>query len=102
MQFKGKMMYLTIATGWTMSFYLIQILWENIQLIVVEYREFVAWYILLMSLISFVIAYRFGPVTNVRTKKLIQWFLQVCRIAHSNKILSFNIFISFNVFFLFI
>ncbi|KOX70131.1 hypothetical protein WN51_04871 [Melipona quadrifasciata] len=73
---RGKMMYLTIATGWTMSFYLIQILWENIQVIVVEYKEFVAWYILLTSLISFVIAYRFGPVTNIRTKKLIQWFLQ--------------------------
>ncbi|KAF3430226.1 hypothetical protein E2986_11559 [Frieseomelitta varia] len=74
---RGKMMYLTIATGWTMSFYLIQILWENIQLILVEYKEFVAWYILLTSLISFVIAYRFGPVTNIRTKRLIQWFLQM-------------------------
>ncbi|KAK1130279.1 hypothetical protein K0M31_018417 [Melipona bicolor] len=73
---RGKMMYLTIATGWTMSFYVIQILWENIQLIVVEYKEFVAWYILLTSLISFIIAYRFGPVTNIKTKKLIQWFLQ--------------------------
>lgn len=79
-QFKGKLMYLMIATGWTMSFYLIQMLWENIQQIVVQYREWVAWYILLTSLISFVISYRFGPVTNTRTKKLIQWFLQVCKI----------------------
>ncbi|PBC31435.1 nuclear envelope integral membrane protein isoform X1 [Apis cerana] len=74
---RGKLMYLMIATGWTMSFYLIQMLWENIQQIVVQYREWVAWYILLTSLISFVISYRFGPVTNTRTKKLIQWFLQI-------------------------
>lgn len=78
-------MYLMIATGWTMSFYLIQMLWENIQQIVVQYREWVAWYILLTSLISFVISYRFGPVTNARTKKLIQWFLQVCKIIRLTK-----------------
>lgn len=67
-----------IATGWTMSFYLIQALWENAQLIAVMYREWVAWYILITTFISFVICYRFGPVTNTRTKKLIEWFLQVC------------------------
>ncbi|OAD60232.1 hypothetical protein WN48_06161 [Eufriesea mexicana] len=74
---RGKMMYLVVATGWTMSFYLIQMLWENIQLIVIQYREWVTWYILLTSCISFVICYRFGPVTNVRTKKLIEWSLQI-------------------------
>jgi len=68
-------MYLLFAAS--MSVYLVQALWENAQLIAVQYREWVMWYILITSLISFVICYRFGPVTNVRTKKIIQWFLQV-------------------------
>ncbi|XP_033333193.2 nuclear envelope integral membrane protein isoform X1 [Megalopta genalis] len=74
---KGKAMYVMIATGWTMSFYLIQALWENAQLIVIQYREWLTWYILATSLISLVICYRFGPVTNRKTKKLIEWFLQI-------------------------
>ncbi|KAL2741661.1 nuclear envelope integral membrane protein 1 isoform X1 [Vespula maculifrons] len=73
---RGKFMYLMVATGWSMSFYLGQILWENAQLIVSQYREYVMWYILITSLISFLICYRFGPVTNKRTKQIIQWFLQ--------------------------
>ncbi|XP_053986532.1 nuclear envelope integral membrane protein isoform X2 [Hylaeus anthracinus] len=74
---RGKVMYLMVATGWTMSFYLLQGLWENAHLIAVQYKEYVVWYILGTSLISFVICYRFGPVTNPRTKKLIEWFLQI-------------------------
>ncbi|XP_078036807.1 nuclear envelope integral membrane protein [Augochlora pura] len=74
---KGKAMYVLIATGWTMSFYLIQALWENAQVIVIQYKEWLTWYILVTSLISFVICYRFGPVTNKRTKKIIEWFLQL-------------------------
>lgn len=66
-----------IATGWTMSFWLAQALWENAQVILLQYRDWVLWYILITSFISFVICYRFGPVTNPRTKAIIQWFLQV-------------------------
>ncbi|XP_020281666.1 nuclear envelope integral membrane protein 1 [Pseudomyrmex gracilis] len=72
---RGKVMYLMFATS--MSIYLARLLWENAQLIVVQYREWVMWYILITSLISFMICYRFGPVTNARTKKIIQWFLQL-------------------------
>ncbi|XP_076624808.1 nuclear envelope integral membrane protein [Colletes latitarsis] len=74
---RGKIMYLMVATGWTMSFYVLQALWENAHLIAVQYREIVTWYILGTSFISFVVCYRFGPVTNARTKKLIEWFLQI-------------------------
>lgn len=74
---KGKFMYLMVATGYTMSFYVAQLLWDNAQLIALQYRDFVLWYILITSLISFVICYRFGPITNTRTKRIIQWFLQV-------------------------
>lgn len=68
-------MYLIFAG--TMSVYLARILLENAQLIAIQYREWVMWYILITSLISFIICYRFGPVTNSRTKQIIQWFLQV-------------------------
>lgn len=73
-------MYLMFAAS--MSIYLARLLWENAQLIVIQHREWVMWYILVTSLISFVICYRFGPVTNARTKKIIQWFLQVNLISY--------------------
>ncbi|XP_029162944.1 nuclear envelope integral membrane protein 1 isoform X2 [Nylanderia fulva] len=76
---RGKVMYLVFAAS--MSFYLAQVLWENMQLIIAQYREWVMWYILITSLISFVICYRFGPVTNNRTKQIIQWFLQFMGLA---------------------
>ncbi|EFN62545.1 Transmembrane protein 194A [Camponotus floridanus] len=76
---RGKVMYLMFAVP--MSLYLAQVLWENTHLIIVQYREWVMWYILVTSLISFVICYRFGPVTNKRTKQIIQWFLQLIGLA---------------------
>lgn len=68
-------MYVIFAAS--MSLYIAKTLWENMQLIIMQYREWVMWYVLVTSLISFVICYRFGPVTNARTKQIIQWFLQV-------------------------
>ncbi|XP_012529869.1 nuclear envelope integral membrane protein 1 isoform X2 [Monomorium pharaonis] len=76
---RGKTMYLIFAAS--MSFYIAKTLWENMQLIIMQYREWVMWYVLVTSLISFIICYRFGPVTNVRTKQIIQWFLQLVGLA---------------------
>ncbi|KAM0730902.1 Nuclear envelope integral membrane protein [Formica fusca] len=76
---RGKVMYIMFAAS--MSIYLAQVLWENTHLILVQYREWVMWYILVTSLISFIICYRFGPVTNNRTKQIIQWFLQFMGLA---------------------
>ncbi|KAL0119304.1 hypothetical protein PUN28_009703 [Cardiocondyla obscurior] len=72
---RGKTMYVVFAAS--MSLYVAKMLWENMQLIVMQYREWAMWYVLVTSLISFVICYRFGPVTNTRTKQIIQWFLQL-------------------------
>ncbi|XP_011646649.1 nuclear envelope integral membrane protein 1 isoform X1 [Pogonomyrmex barbatus] len=72
---RGKTVYIIFAAS--MSLYIAKTLWENMQLIVMQYREWVMWYILVTSLISFIICYRFGPVTNARTKQIIQWFLQL-------------------------
>ncbi|XP_063995005.1 nuclear envelope integral membrane protein isoform X2 [Diachasmimorpha longicaudata] len=73
---RGKAMYLIIASGWTLSTWLANILWENAQIILLQYRDYVLWYLLTTSFISFIICYRIGPVTNTRTKNIIQWFLQ--------------------------
>lgn len=78
---KGKTMYLLAAGGWTVSIYLGQLIWENAQMIAMQYREYVIWYIVVTALISFVVCYRLGPVTNIRTKKIIQWFLQASSLA---------------------
>lgn len=68
-------MYIMLTVS--MSVYLAQVLWDNAQLILIQYKEWLMWYILITSMISFIICYRFGPVTNTRTKQIIQWFLQV-------------------------
>ncbi|XP_017796221.1 PREDICTED: nuclear envelope integral membrane protein 1-like [Habropoda laboriosa] len=73
----GKIMYRMVATSWTMSVYIIQALWAHAHIITVEYREWITLYILLTSFISFIICYWFGTITNARTKKVIQWFLQI-------------------------
>lgn len=70
-------MYFMMATGYTMSVYVAQMLWENAQLIAMQYRNYVIYYIMATALISFIICYRFGPVTNKRTKNIIQWVMQV-------------------------
>ncbi|XP_034934243.1 nuclear envelope integral membrane protein 1a [Chelonus insularis] len=74
---QGKTMYLIAGTGWLMSTWLARIVCDNVQMILMQYREYVIGYFLLSSLISFLICYRIGPVTNTRTKQIIQWFLQV-------------------------
>ncbi|XP_077259268.1 nuclear envelope integral membrane protein isoform X1 [Temnothorax americanus] len=76
---RGKAMYVIFAAS--MSLYIAKTLWENMQLILMQYREWAMWYVLVTSLISFVICYRFGPVTNARTKQIIQWFLQLVGLA---------------------
>ncbi|KYN23281.1 PREDICTED: nuclear envelope integral membrane protein 1 isoform X2 [Trachymyrmex cornetzi] len=76
---RGKAMYVMFAAS--MSLYIAKTLWENMQLIIMQYREWVMWYILVTSLISFVICYRFGPITNTRTKQIIEWFLQLVGLA---------------------
>lgn len=72
-------MYFALASGYTMSFYVAQMLWENAQLITLQYRNYVLCYIFFTALISFIVCYRFGTVTNPRTKQIIQWILQVSK-----------------------
>ena len=70
-------MYGMMLTGWTLGLYFLQMLWENIQLILVTYHSYVFWYIITTGFISFIICYRMGPPKNQRSKDLIKWGLQL-------------------------
>ncbi|XP_065210293.1 nuclear envelope integral membrane protein [Planococcus citri] len=70
------MMYGMAIGGWTLSVYFLQYLLENVKMIILDYYQYVFGYIGISGLISFAICYRLGPLTNPRSKKLIQWSLQ--------------------------
>lgn len=70
-------MYGIAIGGWTLSVYFLQYLLENIKVIIIDYHQYVLGYIAVSGIISFAICYRLGPLTNPRSKKLIQWSLQV-------------------------
>lgn len=74
---RRKMMYGALIGGYAVGIYLVQFLWENLQLIMVSYQIYVFWYVLTTGLISFVVCYRFGPPKNERSKNLIKWGLQL-------------------------
>ena len=57
--------------------YLMRTLWENFYVVLREYQLYVFGYLLISSVVSFCICYRFGPVTNPKTRNLLQWGLQV-------------------------
>lgn len=78
---KRKMMYGALIGGYAVGIYLVQFLWENLQLIMVSYQTYVFWYVLITGLISFVVCYRFGPPKNQRSRNLIKWGLQLAAVV---------------------
>ncbi|XP_075154760.1 nuclear envelope integral membrane protein-like [Haematobia irritans] len=74
---RRTMMYGVLIGGWTIGLYVIQMLWENLQVIIVTYRTYVFWYILITGMISFFFCYRWGPPTNKRSKNIVKWLLQL-------------------------
>lgn len=73
---RKPMMYGILATGWSVSIYFLQFLWDNLRSIVENYKTYLLWYTALSALISFVICYRYGPIQDQKTKNLIKWTLQ--------------------------
>lgn len=71
------MMYGFVLGGWTVGVYLIQLLWENFRIITTTHRTYLLWYTFITGLLSFIICYRIGPVSNPRSKNLIRWTLQI-------------------------
>ncbi|XP_065156690.1 nuclear envelope integral membrane protein [Atheta coriaria] len=74
---RKPMMYGVVACGWTVGVYILQLLWENVRVILLSYQTHVAWYAFITGIISFIVCYRMGPVSNKRTLNLIQWTLQL-------------------------
>jgi hypothetical protein len=70
-------MYGFVIGGWTVGIYFLQLIWENLRLIIIQYQRHVLSYVVLTGLLSFVVCYRLGPVTDQRSKNLIKWALQV-------------------------
>jgi len=60
-----------------LGLYAAQIFIENLNMILLLYYKFILGYIIFSILVSFVICYRYGPVTNPRSINLIRWTLQV-------------------------
>ncbi|KAM7350666.1 nuclear envelope integral membrane protein-like [Cochliomyia hominivorax] len=74
---KRTMMYGVLIGGWTVGFYIIRMLWDNLQMIMMTYRNYVCWYIIITGIISFFFCYRWGPPKNRRSKNIIKWLLQL-------------------------
>ncbi|KAI8126820.1 Nuclear envelope integral membrane protein 1 [Lucilia cuprina] len=74
---RRTMMYGVLIGGWTIGLYVIQMLWENLQVIILTYRTYVFWYIFVTGVVSFFFCYRWGPPTNQRSKNIIKWLLQL-------------------------
>ncbi|KAF2896117.1 hypothetical protein ILUMI_10059 [Ignelater luminosus] len=70
------MMYGAALCGWTVGVYILQVLLENMRTILINYKNYVFWYTFITALISFIVCYRWGPVTDKRTQNLIQWTFQ--------------------------
>ncbi|KAH8304173.1 hypothetical protein KR059_002895, partial [Drosophila kikkawai] len=73
---RRPMMYGVLIGGWTLGFYVLKQLSDNLRLILLTYREYVVSYIIITGLISFLICYRIGPPVNPRSQNIIMWVLQ--------------------------
>uniref|UniRef100_A0A1B0G3S0 Intimal thickness related receptor IRP domain-containing protein n=1 Tax=Glossina morsitans morsitans TaxID=37546 RepID=A0A1B0G3S0_GLOMM len=67
--------------GWTIGLWMIQLLWVHMQVIIVTYRTYVFWYIMITGSISFIVCYRWGPPTNQRSQNIIKWLLQITSLS---------------------
>uniref|UniRef100_A0A1B0A594 Nuclear envelope integral membrane protein 1 n=1 Tax=Glossina pallidipes TaxID=7398 RepID=A0A1B0A594_GLOPL len=74
-------MYGILIGGWTIGLWMIQLLWVHMQVIIVSYRAYVFWYIMITGSISFIVCYRWGPPTNQRSKNIIKWLLQLTSLS---------------------
>lgn len=73
---RKALMYGSLAFGWSLVFYFGRVVWQNLQMLVVTYGDYLTYYCLVTGIISFIICYRYGPPTDIRSKNLIKWSLQ--------------------------
>ncbi|XP_054272480.1 nuclear envelope integral membrane protein-like [Macrosteles quadrilineatus] len=65
-----------LAGGSTVIIYCFQAFVNNIYLLAQTHRKIVYGYLIVVGLISLTVCYRFGPITNQRSKNILQWSLQ--------------------------
>ena len=70
--------YAVLVGGSSVVFYLLRSLWENLYSVMRDYNYYVLGYLIISSVISFGLCYRFGPINNPKSVHLLQWALQVC------------------------
>ncbi|XP_039287898.1 nuclear envelope integral membrane protein 1-like [Nilaparvata lugens] len=73
---KRPLMYGFFLGGSAITFYAFQLMMDNVRTISMLYKEYVIGYFFTTSLISFIVCYRFGPVSDPRSINLIKWCLQ--------------------------
>lgn len=78
---KKRMMVGYLGASCMLSLYAIQMLIENLNMILILYYKYILGYIVFSMLVSFVVCYRYGPVTNPRSIDLIRWTLQLIGLA---------------------
>ncbi|XP_041458208.1 nuclear envelope integral membrane protein 1-like isoform X2 [Lytechinus variegatus] len=61
--------------GWALVGFFMRWIVDNF--LSVQYKGYIIGYIILASMISFAVCYRYGPVTDKRTENLLQWGLQL-------------------------
>lgn len=74
---KKPLMYGALISGWSLAAYFAQIVFENIQPLLLAYHKYVAVYVLVTSCLSFGVCYYKGPPKHERSKNLIKWGLQL-------------------------
>ncbi|XP_050434770.1 nuclear envelope integral membrane protein 1 [Adelges cooleyi] len=73
---KKKTMLGFLGASCTLGLYGLQILVENLNVVLFMYYKYVIGYVVFSAFVSFVVCYRYGPVTNQRSIDLIRWTLQ--------------------------
>ncbi|XP_072020817.1 nuclear envelope integral membrane protein 1-like isoform X2 [Amphiura filiformis] len=64
-----------LVGGWAFCLYILN--WVVSNFLELQYKEYLIGYVVCTGLVSFAVCYYFGPVTNHRTVKLLQWSLQL-------------------------
>lgn len=78
MQIKKKFYFYGSLLGvWFLGFYILKLVFRSLELLFIAYLKYVLIYMALSGFGSFIICYRFGPVTNPRTEKIMEWLLVI-------------------------
>ncbi|KAL4623704.1 nuclear envelope integral membrane protein 1 [Arapaima gigas] len=74
---KRSPFYVLIVGGWSFSFYLIQLVFRNLQLILKEHWHYALGYTAVVGFVSFAVCYRYGPLVDERSINILSWVLQL-------------------------